>query len=302
MKHLQIHTTSYKEQYQAFKKRKINEGKSQSHIQSVTRNSKEFLHYLENQNITDLNEVNQTIIESYFEYLKHRKNNRRLGGLSNAYLEKHREAVLRFMEYVQGVDVGQTPYYIPKFEKTRIPKDILTETEVEQLFQQQDASMNGIRNKAILSILYGCGFRKGELHQLNVTDIDMAKDTIRVQQSKTSMQRDVPMTLQVRTHIEAYLYGVREHLLPETHSEDAFLLNNTGRRMSLYGIQHKIKTIKKLANINKPITAHRLRHAIATHLLGDFTIEEIALFLGHRNIDSSQIYTHIKFTKHTGHQ
>mgnify|MGYP001826175581 CR=1 FL=1 len=297
MKSLTIHTTHYLETHQAFQKRKIDEGKSQSHIQSVVRHSKEFLHYLESHSITDLNAVTQTTIDHYFDYLKHRKNNRRPGGLSNAYLEKHREAVFRFMEFFLGIDVGQTPFYIPKFEKERIPKDILTEAEIEMIFKRQDVSMNGIRNRAILSILYGCGFRKGELHLLNVTDIDMAKEVIRVKQSKTSMQRDVPMTPQVRHNIEAYLYGVRELLLPEAHQEDAFLLNNNGKRMSLNGIQHKVKTIAECSGIDKPITAHRLRHAIATHLLGDFTIEEIALFLGHRSIDSSQIYTHIKYTK-----
>jgi len=56
--------------------------------------------------------------------------------------------------------------------------------------------------------------------------------------------------------------------------------------------------IAQRSGINKPITAHRLRHAIATHLLEHFSIEEIALFLGHKNIDSSQIYTHLKYTKY----
>ena len=200
-------------------------------------------------------------------------------------------------EFVQCVDVGQTPFFILKFKKERIPKNILTEEEVASLFQQHDNTINSIRNKVILSILYGCGLRKGELHNLNVLDIDMAKDAVRIQKSKTATQRDVPMSPQVKSHIENYLYSARELLLPEYHNEIAFLLNNNGKRLSLNGIQKKIEAMAKQSNINKPITAHRLRHAIATHLLGDFTIEEVALFLGHKNIDSTQIYTHIKYTK-----
>lgn len=252
---------------------------------------------MECQKVADIKDVKQGHIDGYFDYLKHRKNNRRLGGLSDAYLEKHREAVLRFMEFVLGVDVGQSPYFILKFQKQRIPKDILTEEEISQLFKEQDNSMDGIRNKAILSILYGCGLRKGELYNLNIGDIDMAKDIVRIKQSKTAQQRNVPMSPQVKQHIEIYLYSVRELLRPEQHSETALLLNNNGKRLSLNGIQKKIVVMAKASHIEKPITAHRLRHAIATHLLGDFNIEEVALFLGHKNIDSTQIYTQIKETK-----
>lgn len=297
MKSHTLHNIAFTALHEAFRKRKIDEGKSHSHIESVTNLSKEFLSFLEDKNIHDIQYVDQVIIDEYFYYLKHRNNQRRNGGLSNAYLEKHREAVLRFMEFVLGVDVGQTPFFILKFEKERIPKDILTEEEVTVLFQQTDHSMDGIRNRAILSLLYGCGLRKGELHHLNIQDLDMSKGVLRIQQSKTSVQRDIPMTSQVQKNIEEYLYGVRELLLPEHHIEEAFLLSNEGKRLSLNGIQYKVKIIGELSGINKPITPHRLRHAIATHLLGDFSIEEIALFLGHKSIDSSQIYTNIKYTK-----
>ncbi|QMU65463.1 MAG: tyrosine-type recombinase/integrase [Flavobacteriaceae bacterium] len=297
MKKLQLDNTNFQDLLKVFEKRKMDEGKSTSHITSVVNLSKEFLHFLESKSIIEIKNVTQGIIDDYFSYLKHRKNNRRLGGLSDAYIEKHREAVLRLMEFVQGVAVGQTSFFILKHHKQDIPKDILTVDEIASLFKQTDNSINGIRNKAILSILYGCGLRKGELHNLDMQDIDMSKDVIRVQKSKTATQRDVPMSPQVKTNIEMYLYTVRELLLAEYHHEVAFLLNNSGKRLSLNGIQKKIEGIAKYSTINKPITAHRLRHAIATHLLGDFSIEEIATFLGHRSIDSSQMYTHIKYTK-----
>jgi len=296
MKHLKLHNLHFRQTLDAFAKRKTAEGKSHSHIQSITYHAKEFLHFLEQQQITQLTTITQTQIDDYFTYLQYRPNTRREGGLSNAYLQKHREAVLRLMEYIKNVDVGHSGYHIPKFKVDSIPKDILTEGEVALLFKQCPPTMDGIRNKAMLSLLYGCGLRKGELHRLNVADFDIIKDTLRIKKSKTAHQRDVPVSQQVKTNLEEYLYHIRELHLPEHSQETAFILNNNGKRLSLHGIQHKVKTIAQQSGINKPITAHRLRHAIATHLLEHFSIEEIALFLGHKNIDSSQIYTHLKYT------
>ena len=294
MKRLILHNLHFSQTLTAFAKRKTAEGKSHSHIQSVTYHAKEFLHFLEERNITQLTRVIQTDIDAYFTYLQYRPNTRREGGLSNAYLQKHREAVLRLMEYLKNADTGHSGFHIPKFKTDPIPKDILTEAEVAQLFQQCLPTIDGIRSKAILSLLYGCGLRKGELHKLNVADFDIVKDTIRIQKTKTAHQRDVPVSQQVKTHLEAYLYHIREQLLSEPSQEPAFILNNRGERLSLAGIQYKIETIAKQSGIPKPITAHRLRHAIATHLLDHFNIEEIAMFLGHQSIDSSQIYTHLK--------
>jgi len=296
MKHLKLNNLHFRQTLDAFAKRKTAEGKSHSHIHGVTNHAKEFLYFLEQQQTTQLTQIIQTDIDAYFTYLQYRPNSRREGGLSNAYLQKHREAVLRLMEYIKNVAIGHSGYYIQKFKVNPIPKDILTEDEIAILFKQCQPTIDGIRNKAILSLLYGCGLRKGELHRLNVADLDVIKDTLRIKKSKTAHQRDVPVSQKVKNHLEEYLYHIRELLVPEHTKETAFILNNQGRRLSLQGIQSKMKAIARQSGINKPITAHRLRHAIATHLLEHFSIEEIALFLGHKNIDSSQIYTHLKYT------
>lgn len=295
MKKLILTNQNFQKQHKAFTKRKELEGKSLSHIQSTTNLSKEFLHYLENRNVKKVKSIHQEIVDEYFDYLQRRKNDRKPGGLSTNYLEKHKEAVLRFIEFVKKVDIGQSGIYIPKFYKNKTPKDILTEKEIQILFSQTNNSFQGIRNRVILSLLYGCGLRKGELHQLNIEHIDMVKDVVRIEKTKTSKQRDVPMTKNIKQNLEEYIYSVREMLLPENSKESAFLLNNYGKRYSLQMIQLSVKKLAKQSGINKPISPHRLRHAIATHLLDELSLEEIALFLGHKNIDSTQIYTHIKY-------
>jgi integrase/recombinase XerD len=297
MKKLSLRNIHYINTLKAFERRKEDEGKSVSHIISVTNLSKEFLHFLEEQQIHDLHKVSQAIVNQYFQYLEYRDNQRRQGGLSASYLKKHQEAVLRFMEFAFDKGIGKSGFTTAKYPKQEIPKDILTREEVKELFTNTENNMNGIRTKAILSLLYGMGLRRGELQRLNVHDINMAKQSIRIQKSKTGRQRDIPMTKQIQANIEQYLYDVRQYLITEGAQESAFLLNNYGKRMSLSGIAYKVKEIAQTANIPKPITAHRLRHAIGTHLLGNFTLEEIALFLGHKSIDSTQIYTHTKYTK-----
>ncbi len=298
MKSTQLHNLHFVTAHNAFCERKHNEGKSASNIQSTSSHSKEFLSFLEAEGISNLKQVSQLHIDRYFDFLKKRPNHRQGGGLSNAYISKHREAVLRFMEFIKGVDVGQSGFFILSPPKDGVPKDVLTEEEVALLFEQCAPTIDGIRNKAMLSLLYGCGLRKGELHRLNVNDLNLVASTLRVRKSKTSTQRDVPMSSRIIHYLEEYLFEVRELILPEGNTEPALLLNNLGRRMSLGGIQYKVNAIGKQSGLHSKVTAHRLRHAIATHLLGDFSIEEIATFLGHSSVDSSQIYTHVKYTKY----
>ena len=297
MKTIQLHNQRFDEALQAFIQRKKDEGKSKSHITSVGNHSKEFLCFLEQKEVYLLKKITQTNIDDYFQYLSARKNQRKTGGLSSAYINKHREAVLRFMEYLYQCDIGKSPFHVRTLNTSNKSKEVLTQQEIKLLFSLCEPTFEGIRNKAILSMLYGCGMRKSELHRLNVNDINMLNDTVRIVKTKNTWQRDIPMSPSVRKNIEDYLYTVRNYLIRPSKETDAFLITNIGARMSKESIHSKIKKMEEVSNIQKPISAHQLRHAIATHLLEEFTLDEIALFLGHRSIDSSQIYTHYKYTK-----
>ena len=297
MKQIELTNQRFKETLTAFTQRKKDEGKSESHVSSVGTHAKEFLYFIEKLEIYLLENISQAHIDEYFIYLHKRKNHRRSGGLSVAYINKHREAVLRFMEFFYQTDIGKSPFTIRVIKDIQIPKDILSEQEVALLFQQCEPTFEGIRNKAILSMLYGCGLRKLELHKLNVSDINMANDTVRITQGKNSWQRDIPISPSVRENIENYLYTVRNYLEKPSKQSSAFMLTNLGVRMSVETIYLKVKQMAQRSSIEKNITPHGLRHAIATHLLGELSLQEIALFLGHKSLDSTQVYTHIKYTK-----
>lgn len=297
MKNITINNKRFEAKLNAFKKRKEQEGKSVSNIDSVTSHAREFVSFLEHRNISSLKKITQSTIDDYFEYLQLRHNQTRGGGLSSSSLNKHREGVLRFMEFIYDARVGESHFFINVFKIITELKEIPTEAEVSHLFSICEYNFKGIRMKAILSLLYGCGLRKAEAHRLNVSDINLFNNTLRVQKSKNGRQRDVNISPVVKEYIEEYLYQAREHLLRDDHQTDAFILSNYGRRLGKGSLYLKVKALGVASGIDKPLTPHLLRHAIGTHLVGHLTIEEIASFLGHNSIDSSQLYTHIKFTK-----
>jgi integrase/recombinase XerD len=294
---IKLSNQRFKEKLKGFIQRKKDEGKSESNVKSVGSHAKEFLHFLELQEVYLIEKITQQDIDSYFTHLQVRPNKKRGGGLSSAYLNKHREAVLRFMEYFYEVELGQSPFIINIIKDGETQKEILTEEEIALLFSLCEPNFEGIRTKVMLSLMYGCGLRKSELFRLDLSDINLLNDTLRVQKAKNSKQRDIPLSPIVKQNLENYIYNVREYLLRPSHPTDAFLITNIGVRMSKESIHFKIKQLAKLSTIDKPISCHKLRHAIGTHLVDNFSLEEIALFLGHKSIDSTQIYTHYKYTK-----
>ena len=149
----------------------------------------------------------------------------------------------------------------------------------------------------MLCLYYNCGLRKLEGINLNVEDIDLVKRLIFIRKSKTHRQRYVPISKGAKEIIEDYLYTTRELILPSNSNENAFLITNIGTRFSVslapYFLSQILKKINN-KNLTEKTTLHVLRHSIATHLLKNgMSLENIALFLGHTSLDSTQIYTHI---------
>jgi integrase/recombinase XerD len=133
---------------------------------------------------------------------------------------------------------------------------------------------------------------------LNVEDIDLHKSEVFVSKSKTSTQRHVPMNEAVQKLLEDYLFNAREMLLPDSSNDGTLLISNRGKRMHPKTVDYVIKQmVNRTENeqIKENFTGlHTLRHSIATHLLqAGMKLEDIALFLGHKSIDSTQIYTHL---------
>jgi len=181
----------------------------------------------------------------------------------------------------------------PKVGKS-LPKAI-TVDEVERLLELPDkrSTPEGKRDKAMLELLYATGMRVTELVSLNVRDVNLRAGFVRCF-GKGSKERIVPIHSKAIRAVKGYLDDVRARLLGTT-GETALFLNRRGQRLTRQGFWLILKGYAKKAGIESEITPHVLRHSIATHLLhsGKMNLRELQELLGHANISTTQVYTHL---------
>jgi len=297
MKKLDLTNPTYKQHLKEFKAWLQTLGYSQGTVCTSPYAVKEFLHFSEGIKQNNYTITTETI-KTYFDYLSTRKNQRTGGGLSYAYLEKHRASIKLFFEFLRQTHKIHINVTFPYIEKQRKIPQILTTKEVELLFKTCTDDMYGKRNKAMLTLYYGCGLRKIEAIALNVEEVDLNRRLVFIQKSKTHRQRYVPISKRGVKILEDYLYSAREFLLPKNSNESAFLVSSQGNRMSselpVHALKNLIEKTESQTIKQKQISLHILRHSIATHLLQKgMSLENIAIFLGHRTLDSTQIYTHL---------
>jgi integrase/recombinase XerD len=149
-----------------------------------------------------------------------------------------------------------------------------------------------LRDRAMLELLYACGLRVSELVTLNLSDISLSQGIIRVM-GKGAKERIVPMGLQAIDWLELYMRHSRPELLGEKQSLACFL-SRRGQAMTRQTFWHRIKLYGVRAGIAKSLSPHTVRHAFATHLLNNGAdLRVVQLLLGHSDLSTTQIYTHI---------
>ncbi len=180
----------------------------------------------------------------------------------------------------------------PKKAKT-LP-DVLTVKEVNKLLSMPDTSKKlGIRDRAILETLYATGLRVSELVNLKLEDLHLPMSLIQVL-GKGDKERIIPLNDVAIKWINRYFDDVRDQLLSKHPDSDAVFLNAHGRHMTRQSIWQMIKKYVKLAGIKRHVTPHTLRHSFATHLLENGAdLRIVQELLGHANISTTQIYTHM---------
>ena len=181
----------------------------------------------------------------------------------------------------------------PKVGKS-LPKAISVD-EVERLLELPDkrSTPEGKRDKAMLELLYATGMRVTELVSLNVRDVNLRAGFVRCF-GKGSKERIIPIHSKAIRAVKGYLDDVRARLLGAT-GETALFLNRRGQRLTRQGFWLILKGYATKAGIETGITPHVLRHSIATHLLhsGKMNLRELQELLGHANISTTQVYTHL---------
>ena len=179
----------------------------------------------------------------------------------------------------------------PKLPRS-LPKS-LNEDEVLALLDAPNLNESaGLRDRAMLELLYACGLRVSELVGVKVTEVSINDGVVRVT-GKGSKTRLVPMGEEAVDWISRYLSEARPDILQKRLC-DALFVTNRGQAMTRQAFWYLIKRYALLAGINKPMSPHVLRHAFATHLLNHGAdLRVVQMLLGHADISTTQIYTHV---------
>ena len=183
-----------------------------------------------------------------------------------------------------------------KIQTPKIPKSLpksLSEDEVEGLLEAPDIKTDvGIRDRSMLELLYACGLRVSELVGIQLTEVILSDGVIRVT-GKGAKTRLVPMGEEAVDWIKKYLVKSRQNILNKQTSKFLFVTNRGGE-MTRQAFWYLIKKYALMANIDKPMSPHILRHAFATHLINHGAdLRVVQMLLGHSDISTTQIYTHV---------
>lgn len=231
-------------------------------------------------------------IEAFFVYLKQRPNRNTGGGLSLASLRNYQGYFKLYSRYLlqSRGEILEVNIHLPG---TEIPKrQVLSKKQIEQLYAATGDDAYGLRDRAMLAVFYGCGLRRSEGVALKTEDIRLESDLLYVQRGKQYRSRFVPLAGGVKKDIYNYL-SIGRPLLQKGDLHDYFFVGRTGRPLRKSSIYAALQRLCKAAQI-EPVGMHALRHSIATHLLQNgVPLLQIARFLGHSSIESTQIYTHL---------
>lgn len=254
-------------------------------LSSYMRDVSQFADYLESNGLS-LEAVTPAQLEGYLKWMTGR-------GKSAATATRSMAALKCFYNHLMQEGLCKTnPAKAVKPAKVerKLPQ-ILTSREVELLLEQpQCVDLKGYRDHAMLELLYATGIRVGELIALNVGDINLSVGFLRC--ASKGRERAIPLYATAVKAMSDYLRDVRPQLALE--SEDALFVNMNGERMSRQGFWKLVKYYQEKAGIEADITPHTLRHSFAAHLLENGAdLRSIQEMLGHADISSTQVYTHL---------
>ena len=260
---------------------------SRNTVSSYLRDTTQFAEYLHNYCDIDLREADSAAVQDYMDWmLSH--------GKSAASVTRFLASVKSFYSYmVAAGELKKNPAQgVAAAKVERKYPEILTAKEVE-LFLEQPKCVDekGYRDHAMLELLYATGIRVSELISLNEEDVSLSASFIRAQSK--GKERIIPLYPAAVKALSHYMKEVRPQLLADPE-ETALFVNMNGERMSRQGFWKIVKHYQETAGISKDITPHTLRHSFAVHLLKNGAdLRSIQEMLGHADISSTQIYTHV---------
>ena len=265
---------------------RVERGLADNTVQAYSRDLNRFFQFLESHSLSPL-KVTQNRISEYVSMIGN--------GLSARSVARNVSAIKMFFRFLAAEGkIKCSPARLLESQRLsrRLP-GTLTPGEVERLICQPDLSNpKGQRDRAMLEILYATGLRVSELVSLELLNINLEAGYLRTL-GKGSKERVVPMGEKAIKAVKEYLSNGRPHLTRGNNSSYLFP-NLRGRPMTRQGFWKIIKKCGRQAGIKKNITPHILRHSFASHLLeGGADLRAVQVMLGHADISTTQIYTHV---------
>ncbi len=253
-----------------------------------------FLQYQEDNGRASLQQL-EAIHANEFITLLTTQTGRRTGRpFSNGHINKQIQALNLFSKYLRETGRSNTGFSLARLPDTRAKPTWLTKAEISAIYGAIKENLLGVRDKAMLAVFYGCGLRLNEGASLELNDLNQTTKILHVRKGKHYKERFVPVAEKNFEEIKLYMDYARPQLLQQTKTEALFIDANKGRPLTKQSLYIRIKMLVKKSGIKKKTGTHTLRHSIATHLLqSGMKLEKIQQFLGHQDLDSTQIYTHL---------
>lgn len=268
---------------------KLERNLSDNTVSSYKNDLSTLFKFLVDSKVEDLSEVDSKILVEFFGFLKE-------AGLSSSSTARYYSSIKGFLGYIHKNEyIKSNP--IDKLNSPKVSKKlpvVLTFAEVEKILEIPIITEKfGLRDKAMLELLYACGLRVSELINIKISDLHLNEEIIRVF-GKGSKERLVPIGSSAISWIKEYLIKSRPLLEKKMKSENILFLNTRGTKLSRMGIWKIINAHVKQSGVEKEIHPHSFRHSFATHLIeGGADLRAVQEMLGHADISTTQIYTHI---------
>lgn len=262
-----------------------------------------FVSYLGDRGVNDVAALSSEWIKGYQEDLQWKTIRGRVSSSGRFLSTNTRNNIIStlrmflrwlYREEFLATDLAKHTVYakLPK----RLPKNILTVDEMEKILSLPDETKpHGLRDKLLLELLYGTGLRASELCKIKLHHVDMRQRQVFVEDGKGGKDRVLPLSEGLCRLISEYLTKVRGELLQRWHChKNDYLFPGKNGGLCVGYLQDQLKRYGKAAELTKRVHPHAFRHAFATHMLNNGApIRVVQTLLGHENINTTQVYTHV---------
>jgi len=271
----------------------IERGLADNTLISYRRDLEKYMQFMQDdKGFSNWNKVERYDIVAYLQQMK-------IARKSTATISRTISSIRTFHQFLVREQMIQhdASIHIETPKSDRLLPEIITFDEVERLLEINERTPLALRNKAMLELLYATGLRVTELVSLQVSDLHLMMGFVRCL-GKGNKERIIPVGDIAKSALEEYLQYAREELIKKNKNESSLFVNHHGRPLSRQGFWKIIKAVARDAGLTKEITPHLLRHSFATHLLENGAdLRAVQEMLGHSDISTTQIYTHITKTR-----